>query len=693
MDTKSILVAADPQVIVGITQALGPRWDATSVSAEADALAQLEQRSFDAFLVDFNLGSPDASQLLRQALEKRPEMIRFLLAYEADLALVAASVSGPHEILPKPIEPASLKSRIESGVAPHDSMHSQSGADPGTGTSASPSVPAVYAEVLKALDSRGVTKRQVGEIVAGDAALTSELLRLTNSAYLGLPRDITDPVEAVESMGLDTVRALVMALRFLAEHSQLKPGYLSPERIWQHSTHVAQLARDLVLFETKDRALAAEALVAGLLHDLGKVVLATNFDDLYGRVHSLGRKQPVALWDIEKEMFGASHGEIGGCLVGMWNMPSSVVEAAAFHHEPPLGENQGLTPLGAVHIANVLEHQLHPTDEFRVAPAIDTAFLNELGLLQRLPVWHAVFAERPAAQAPARPRRRVRAGSAKRRAASAAPKAEPAETRQLLLIPPVPSAPPPPRTANQLPAAPTAPTQTATSGQPESEEDMPVVAYSRYRRWVYAGAAAAVLGLMTLWLGTRSDQPIRALAPAPTTARAPVVASPAPVPETDPAAVLGATPAMAVSEEDPTTASTTASDPEPFLPNPEPTVLAPAAVPEPAPAFAVSEDAPATVATTAPNPVPSLPKSAPTVAPAPQMTATIAQPPTLTPEKKAQPEFRLSGIVYSVRRPSAIVNGQTVYVGDRVSGATIVGIDRTQVTLQINGQRKTYALR
>ena len=325
-----------------------------------------------------------------------------------------------------------------------------------------------------------------------------------------MPRDITDPVEAVESLGLETVKALVMALRFLAEHSQLKPGYLSLEQLWQHSINVAQLARDLVLFETKDRALAAEALVAGLLHDLGKVVLATNFDDLYGRVHSLARKQPVALWDVEKEMFGASHGEIGGCLVGMWNMPTSVVEAAAFHHEPPLGEHQRLTPLAAVHVANVLEHEIRPSDEFRVAPVICAPFLNEIGLLQRLPFWRAVFA--------------------KRRAASAGPEVEPAETSQPQSIPPVPSSAPPPRTANLLPA-PAAATMTATSGPPESEDRLPVAPAARQRRWVYAGAFAVVLGLLALWLETPPELPVRALAPAPTNTRAPVVVSPAPAPE------------------------------------------------------------------------------------------------------------------------------------------------------------------
>src|SRR5712691_3544157 len=142
MATKSILLAVtDLQTVVDINQALGPSWEATSVASEADALAQLEKRSFDALLVDFNLGSPDASELLNQTLEKHPETIRFLLAYEADLALVAAKVVGSHQILPKPIEPAALKSRIEDGV--DDSNSNQSTSDRAKDVSGSPTTPPV----------------------------------------------------------------------------------------------------------------------------------------------------------------------------------------------------------------------------------------------------------------------------------------------------------------------------------------------------------------------------------------------------------------------------------------------------------------------------------------------------------------------------------------------------------------------
>jgi HD-like signal output (HDOD) protein len=632
MATKSILLAvADPQILADINQALGAEWDATSVANEADALAQLEKRSFDALLVDFNLGSSDASELLNQTLERRPEILRFLLAYEADLALVAAKVLGSHQILPKPIEPASLKSRIENGVKDADSE--QSGGDAAKADDGSPTIPSVYDEVLKALDSPGVTSEQLGEIIAGDGALTIEVLRLTRSSYLGLPRNLTNPAEAVESLGLETVKALVMALRFLAEHSNLKPGYLSVDQVWQHSTNVAQIARDLVLFETKDRTLASQAFAAGLLHDLGKVVLVTNFDDLYGRVHSLARKQPVPLWDIEKEMFGANHGEIGACLVGMWNLPRSIVEAAAFHHEPPLGESEHLTPLAAVHIANVLEHQLRPSDEFRVAPIINTTFLNELGLLQRLPVWRATYANRGAAnqQSPV----------------------ESAETDQAESVTPVLESTLSSRTANHLPGPATA-TQTTTSGQMNEDSRETVPASSFWQRpWGYAGVAAGVLFLLAFWLRTQSslDESAPVYARTPAISQAPAVDSSTPSPAT-----------------------------------------VPATAPHVMPATAVSESTPATSASLAPKPAISQPAPEPTPAIAAQETVTNV-PPSLPPKQSALPDFKINGIIYSVARPSAILNGETVYVGDQVNGATVISIGQRNVTLQINGLRKTYTLR
>jgi len=619
MATKNILLAiADNQMVANVNEALGEAWLTTPVATEADALALLEAGSFDALLVDFNLGDSDASDLLNHALEKCPEMTRFLLAYEADLALVAAKVNGSPDILPKPVEPASLKSRIEDALS--DSSTTEAGV--ATGFDTATLIPSVYDEVLLALNSPEVTSQKVGDIIAGDDALTQEVLTLTRSAYLGLPGKIIEPVDAVEVLGFETVKALVMSLRYLAEHSHVRPGYLSLETLWQHSTRVAQIARDLVLFETKDRALASQALAAGLVHDLGKVVLAVNYDDLYGRVHSLARKQPVPLWEIEKEMFGANHGEIGACLLGMWNLPGAVVDAAALHHEPSLGGHDRLTPLAAVHIANVLEHQLQPNDEFRVAPVVDTPFLNQLGLLQRLPIWRATFANQRSRTQPV----------------------ETVEADPLAWVAAVVESGAASRTANQLPA-PVAATQTTTAA-PTSRPSS--------SRSISTGFAAGVLSMLVLVLLMKlnSDTPAHVHARAASSPEAVVVAPATPL--------LQAAPEVA----------------------PEP---APVVAPEVASAVAVSPATPSseTLATTAP-----------VISEAPVVTEAVVTnvAPASLPPKEAAPLFRLNGVIYGVAHPSATVNGKTVFVGERVNGATVISIGRNEVTLEINGERKTVSL-
>ena len=643
MSSKTILLAvAEPQALADITQALGADWEATPVACEEDALAQLENHPFDAFLVDFNLGSPDASELLNQAVEKRPETIRFLLAYEADLALVAAKVLKAPHMLSKPVDLGSLKNRIEGAVTNLEFAEADSTTH--NGIDESPTVPPIYSEVLKALESPEVTSKQLGEIIGRDPALTAEVLRLTNSTYLGLPRNITDPGDAVKALGLEPVKALVMALQFLAEHSRVRPAYLSVDQIWQHSVNVGQIARDLVLFETKDRTLAAQALIAGLLHDLGKVVLATNFDDLYGRVHSLARKQPVTLWDVEKEMFGASHGEIGACLLGMWNLPAAIVDAAALHHEPPLNGDQQLTPLAAVHIANVLERELGSSDDdVMVGPIINTPFLNQLGLLQRLPVWRAAFANR--------------------RAEDFEQEVESAEATSGS------------RTANYL-SGPAVSTQTGTSGQPQTSA-------GNGRIWAYASVAAVVLVLLAVWLTNEPEFNSNE----PAYARTPAQYQPPTDPSSTPSRekVLETTPkvapSVAVQEEPPAPAASEAVVPPPVA---TPSVAtAPVATPSAS-------------AATEPEPVVSRPAPEPIAVAAPAATAPPAvtnAPSSVAPREKPQPEFRLNAIFYTAVRPSAILNGETVNVGDELNGATVVAIGRTSVTLQSNGQRKVYELK
>jgi hypothetical protein len=127
------------------------------------------------------------------------------------------------------------------------------------------------------------------------------------------------------------------------------------------------------------------------MHDLGKIVLASNFDEQYRGVQSLAIKQQLPLWEVEKEIFGANHGEIGAYLLGLWGMPLDLLEASALHHTPHLTITKGFTPLTAVHVANVFEHEANPAKDGLVAPKIDEAYMKELGLFDRLEAWRGTL--------------------------------------------------------------------------------------------------------------------------------------------------------------------------------------------------------------------------------------------------------------------------------------------------------------
>jgi HD-like signal output (HDOD) protein len=138
--------------------------------------------------------------------------------------------------------------------------------------------------------------------------------------------------------------------------------------------------------------------MAGLLHDVGKLVLAANLPQQYEEALQRMQTEGLADWQAEQAVFGTSHAEVGAYLLGLWGLPEPIVEALAFHHSPSACTDRSLSPLTTVHVANGLAHAggMHGT---AVAGAwLDHAYISQVGLVDRLPVWQEhcdmVLAER-----------------------------------------------------------------------------------------------------------------------------------------------------------------------------------------------------------------------------------------------------------------------------------------------------------
>ena len=141
---------------------------------------------------------------------------------------------------------------------------------------------------------------------------------------------------------------------------------------------------------------AAEAFTAALLHDVGKLVLARSIPDDYADVVAQAEADQVPTWMAERDMLGTTHADVAAYLLSLWGLPTSIVEAVAWHHRPSDRPVRAFGPLGAVHAANVIQHQAHPGDVIGHPSSRDETYLTRLDVPDRFPSWSAACLELPA---------------------------------------------------------------------------------------------------------------------------------------------------------------------------------------------------------------------------------------------------------------------------------------------------------
>jgi len=214
-----------------------------------------------------------------------------------------------------------------------------------------PGISGVATQILAILDDPDSTAEEVQKILRLDPGLTANILKLTNSAYFGLPNKVGSIRQAVVMLGWKRLVRIVLATCVNAVMDKPIPGYdLPPGELWRHSVAVSVTAEGLM----KELNLAEddEIFTAALLHDLGKLVMgefvAEDLDSI-----RLTAEKGVPFQMAEREVLGTDHAEMGGMLMEKWSFPSKFVEAVRWHHEPDSAETPS-SFIDIVHVANVL---------------------------------------------------------------------------------------------------------------------------------------------------------------------------------------------------------------------------------------------------------------------------------------------------------------------------------------------------
>ena len=176
-------------------------------------------------------------------------------------------------------------------------------------------------------------------------------------------------------------------MHIFTEQNSVIMEKFSLDALWTHSLSVAIMSQDIALQRDVDKKAADDAFIAGLLHDIGKLVLMVNMTQPYSRVLAMAREKRLPLMAMEKNELGANHAEVGAYLLGLWCFSESLIQACAFHHEPGRCRDQSFGPLTTVHVANVFDHEAHPGENREAPIRLDMDYLNRLGLAERIPVW------------------------------------------------------------------------------------------------------------------------------------------------------------------------------------------------------------------------------------------------------------------------------------------------------------------
>ncbi len=395
MTRQQILFVDDePMLLQGLQRLLRPtrtEWDMAFVGSGQEALALLLERHFDVIVSDMRMPGMNGAELLQEVKRKYPAMVRIVLSGHADKDLVAQCVGVAHQYISKPCDPEQLKTLIRNACLLSGRLVDEEVKRVIGGIDSLPTVPEVYLELTQALKAAEPDSRELAVIMEKDIGMTAKILKLVNSSFFGLRRTITNPHDAVAYLGIDMVKTLVLTNSIFDQSKPFQTSRFSISDIWQHSMRVAAGAKAIAREEGLSTQLQEEAFVGGILHDVGVLILASNFPETYDRVVELAQTEHLMLPTAEQELFGVTHAEIGAYLLGLWGLPAPILQIVSLHHRPHVAEFTGPSSLLAVHAADVLQGDAshHPLFE---AGRMNQEAVQRSGLAGRQDIWAAACA-------------------------------------------------------------------------------------------------------------------------------------------------------------------------------------------------------------------------------------------------------------------------------------------------------------
>jgi HD-like signal output (HDOD) protein/CheY-like chemotaxis protein len=386
---RVMFVDDEPRVLEGLKRMLRPKrneWEMTFVGSAQAALDALKTGPCEVVVTDMRMPGMSGAELLEIVQREYPDTIRLILSGQAETESVMKALGVSHQYLAKPCDADILQGTIARAFTLRDLAGNPAVKTLVARINKLPTLPATYQRLVDCLKRTDANMEDVAKIIAMDPSMSARLLKLVNSAYFGLAKPVADVARAGALLGLDRIMALVLGQGIFSGGDTPKVRGFSLEALWVHSVATATAAHRIALEEGMDKEQVAAAFLAGMLHDIGKLVLAMGVPDDYARVLELARGRPGSERELETLELQAAHTDVGAYLVGLWGLPNHIAEAIAFHEDPTTCVGPFGLP-GIVHVADRIAH--HPEIIDPRAPELQLNFdyLERTGKADRFAKW------------------------------------------------------------------------------------------------------------------------------------------------------------------------------------------------------------------------------------------------------------------------------------------------------------------
>lgn len=321
------VVTDDPSVATAL-KGVRSEWSLSIATDARAACTLLGSGSVAVVLLDRRSPWVD-DDLIRSARDLSPDTVRVALVPDTSVSDAVKTAKLAHQVMPADSGAAAVASACDRAVRVRDML-----SDPRVRAlvAEAPELaapPELWVALNEVLDDPNSGASEVAEVVASDPVSAAQVLRLANSAFFGLSRTVTQLKDAVSLIGFTTIRALVLE----STTSRSLPSSsveLDRAGMQKHALTTARVARAIA-----GSSRSADAFLAGLLMDVGVVLLAATRPDAMRQALEAAAESRRPLHTVEEEFFGFTHAAVGAALLGLWGMPYSVLDAVAHHHTMP----------------------------------------------------------------------------------------------------------------------------------------------------------------------------------------------------------------------------------------------------------------------------------------------------------------------------------------------------------------------